>query len=157
MKLEIGISEKNLHKSVTQLSSLLSNEMMLYVKTRKFHWNVTGESFMELHKLYESQYKQIEESIDEIAERIGKLGDNTIGTMKEFTELATIKEHAGTYSSSKDSLGELLSDHETVIVELRSNIEDSAEKNKDAGTVDFLTGLMEQHETMAWILRRYLN
>lgn len=157
MKLEIGISEKNLHKSVIQLSSLLSNEMMLYVKTRKFHWNVSGESFMELHKLYESQYKQIEESIDEIAERIGKLGENTIGTMKEFTEFATIKEHAGTYTNSKDSLGELLSDHQTVIVELRKNIEDSAEKNKDAGTVDFLTGLMEQHETMAWILRRYLN
>lgn len=157
MKLEIGISEKNLHKSVIQLSSLLSNEMMLYVKTRKFHWNVSGESFMELHKLYESQYKQIEESIDEIAERIGKLGENTIGTMKEFTESATIKEHAGTYTNSKDSLGELLSDHQTVIVELRKNIEDSAEKNKDAGTVDFLTGLMEQHETMAWILRRYLN
>ncbi len=157
MKLEIGISEKNLHKSVIQLSSLLSNEMMLYVKTRKFHWNVSGESFMELHKLYESQYKQIEESIDEIAERIGKLGENTIGTMKEFTESATIKEHAGTYTNSKDSLGELLSDHQTVIVELRKNIEDSVEKNKDAGTVDFLTGLMEQHETMAWILRRYLN
>jgi starvation-inducible DNA-binding protein len=157
MKPEIGISEKNLHKSVIQLSSLLSNEMMLYVKTRKFHWNVSGESFMELHKLYESQYKQIEESIDEIAERIGKLGENTIGTMKEFTEFATIKEHAGTYTNSKDSLGELLSDHQIVIVELRKNIEDSAEKNKDAGTVDFLTGLLEQHETMAWILRRYLN
>lgn len=157
MKLEIGISEKNLHKSVIQLSSLLSNEMMLYVKTRKFHWNVSGESFMELHKLYESQYKQIEESIDEIAERIGKLGENSIGTMKEFTEFATIKEHAGTYTNSKDSLGELLSDHQTVIVELRKNIEESAEKNKDAGTVDFLTGLLEQHETMAWVLRRYLN
>lgn len=157
MKPEIGISEKNLHKSVIQLSSLLSNEMMLYVKTRKFHWNVSGESFMELHKLYESQYKQIEESIDEIAERIGKLGENTIGTMKEFTEFATIKEHAGTYTNSKDSLGELLSDHQIIIVELRKNIEDSAEKNKDAGTVDFLTGLLEQHETMAWILRRYLN
>lgn len=157
MKLEIGISEKNLHKSVIQLSSLLSNEMMLYVKTRKFHWNVSGESFMELHKLYESQYKQIEESIDEIAERIGKLGENTIGTMKEFTEFATIKEHAGTYTNSKDSLAELLSDHQIVIVELRKNIEESAEKNKDAGTVDFLTGLLEQHETMAWILRRYLN
>jgi starvation-inducible DNA-binding protein len=50
--------------------------MTLYIKTRKFHWNVCGESFMEIHKLFENQYKQLEESIDEIAERINKLEEN---------------------------------------------------------------------------------
>jgi starvation-inducible DNA-binding protein len=52
---------------------------------------------------------------------------------------------------------ELLRDHESVVVELRKNIDECSEKIKDSGTADFLTGLMEQHETTAWILRRYLN
>lgn len=157
MKINIGISEKNLKSTATLLSGALANAMTLYVKTRKAHWNVSGESFMELHKLYENQYKQLEEAIDEIAERIGKMGHKTIGTMEEYLKLAVIKEHPGKYGSSKETIKELLGDHETVIVQLRKDIEESDEKNKDAGTADFLTGLMEQHETIAWTLRRYLN
>jgi starvation-inducible DNA-binding protein len=157
MKPKIGLPDKNLQKSSTILSTILADEMSLYIKTRKFHWNVSGESFMELHKLFEGQYKQLEESIDEVAERIGKLGEKTIGTMHEFLKLSSIKESPGKYVSSKDTLIELLKDHETVIVLLRKSIEECATKNKDAGTADFLTGLMEQHETTAWILRRYLN
>jgi len=155
--MNIGISEKNLKNSADLLSVVLANEITLYTKTRKFHWNVAGESFMELHKLFEAQYTQLEESIDEIAERIGKLGHKTIGTMQEFSKLSTIKESPGKYPSSKDMLVELLKDHETVIILLRKNIEEADEKNKDAGTADFFTGLMEQHETIAWTLRRYLN
>jgi starvation-inducible DNA-binding protein len=157
MKVNIGISEKKLKDTSSMLSVVLADEMTLYVKTRKAHWNVGGESFMELHKLYENQYKQLEESIDAIAERIGKLGHKTIGTMREFAKLSSIDESPGKYTSSKDTLQELLTDHETVIVELRKNIEKCAGKNNDAGSADFLTGLMEEHETTAWILRRYLN
>lgn len=157
MKPNIGISEKNLKHGAALLSIIVSNEMTLYVKTRKAHWNITGESFMELHKLFEDQYKQLEAAIDEIAERIGKLGHKTIGTMHEFSKLSLIKEHPGKYNSTKDTLKELLKDHETVIVHLRESVEAMGEKNGDAGTADFITGLMEQHETIAWILRRYLN
>ena len=156
MKPDIGISEKHLHKNVSILSVLLADEMTLYVKTRKFHWNVSGESFMELHKLFESQYSELEETIDAIAERINKLGGKTIGTMKEFGELTRLKEHPDKYPDQKDMMKELLKDHDSLIVELRKDIEES-DKNKDAGTTDFLTGIMQEHETTAWILRRYLN
>ena len=157
MKPNIGISEKNLKNIATILSVVLADEMTLYVKTRKAHWNVTGESFMELHKLFEGQYKELEEAIDQVAERIGKLGHKTPGTMLEFSTLATIKEHPGKHESSKEMLKELLKDHETLIVELRKSIDDCVDKHKDIGTADFFTGLMEHHETTAWILRRYLN
>ncbi|HMS65964.1 MAG TPA: DNA starvation/stationary phase protection protein [Ignavibacteria bacterium] len=157
MKPKIGLTEKNLNKSADLLTVILSDEVTLYIKTRKFHWNVSGESFMELHKLFENQYKQLEESIDEIAERINKLGSKTIGTMKEFSKLTSIKEFPGKYPSQKEMLKELLSDHESLIVRLRKDIDECSEKIKDAGTADFLTGLMELHETIAWILRRYIN
>jgi starvation-inducible DNA-binding protein len=157
MQPKIGIAEKNLDNSIALLSRILSDEVTLYMKTRKFHWNVYGESFMEIHKLFEGQYNELEESIDSIAERISKLGGKTIGTMKEFMQLTRVKESPGKYPGHKEMMKELLRDHESVIVLLRKDIEISSIKTKDAGTADFLTGLMEQHETTAWILRRYLN
>jgi starvation-inducible DNA-binding protein len=157
MKPEIGISEKHLEKNIALLSIILSDEMALYIKTRKFHWNVAGESFMELHKLFQSQYTELEETIDLVAERINKLGGKTIGTMKEFIGLARIKESPDKYPSQKEMIKELLADYELLIVELRKDVEETGDKNKDIGTADFLTGVLEQHETTAWILRRYLS
>jgi starvation-inducible DNA-binding protein len=112
---------------------------------------------MELHKLFENQYKQLEVSIDEMAERIGKLGGKIIGTMIEYSKLATIKEQPGKYASSKDMIKELLKDHETIIIHLRKDTDNFSNKYKDAVTADFTTSLMEEHETIAWTLRRYLN
>lgn len=157
MKPKIGITEKNLLKSIDLLSIVLADEMTLYIKTRKFHWNVSGESFMELHKLFQNQYTELEETIDLIAERINKLGGKTIGTMKEFSKLSRLKESPDKYPLQKEMIKELLIDHESVIIELRKDIEAFNKKNEDAGTTDFLTGVMEQHETTAWILRRYLK
>jgi starvation-inducible DNA-binding protein len=157
MKPQIGITETHLANSVTLLSSVLADAMTLYIKTRKFHWNVSGESFMEIHKLFEGQYKQLEESVDEVAERINKLGGKTIGTMDEFSKLTNLKESPNKYPAKKEMLAELLNDHETVIISLRKGIEVSENENKDIGTADFLTGMLQEHETIAWILRRYLS
>ncbi len=154
---KIGINEIHLEKSNSLLSVILSDEMTLYIKTRKFHWNVAGESFMELHKLFESQYTELEAIIDTVAERIGKLGENTIGTMSEFTLLSRIVEHPNKYPVQKAMLSELLSDHETVISELRKDIDICSDENHDVGTADLLTGILQQHESIAWILRRYLS
>jgi starvation-inducible DNA-binding protein len=154
---KIGITENNLQKVNTMLSVVLSDEVTLYIKTRKFHWNVAGESFMELHKLFEAQYTELEAIIDAVAERIGKLGGKTIGTMNEFSLLSRIVEHPNKYPVQKAMLSELLSDHETVISELRKDIDLCNDENHDAGTADLLTGILQQHESIAWILRRYLD
>lgn len=155
MKPKIGLSQKELNGVVEILSKVLANAVVIYTKTRKFHWNVCGESFMELHKLFENQYKMLEESIDLIAERISKLGSKTIGTMHEFEKLSTIKEYPAKYPTSKEMILELLSDHESVIVETRKCIDNVMNKYNDAGTTDLLTALIQEHETIAWTLRRY--
>ena len=153
----IGIQKKNLDAITSMLSSVLADAHVLYIKTRKFHWNVAGESFMELHKLFEHQYKQLEEAIDEIAERINKLGTKTPGTMAEFIKASSLKEAPGKYPNRQQMISELLADHETVIRELRKNVDESEEKYKDKGTSDFLIDLTREHETIAWTLRRYLD
>lgn len=151
----IGISPKNLKKSATLLATILSNEMTLYVKTRKFHWNISGNSFMELHKLLEEQYRVLEANIDEVAERINQLGEKTIGTMKEFIQNSTLKEAPNEYASQKNMLAELLQNHEQLVTEFRDYIPVFENETNDIGSADFVTGLLQEHEKMAWILRRY--
>jgi len=154
---KIGISETNLKKSTLILSTVLSDEMTLYIKTRKFHWNIIGNSFMELHKLFESQYREFEDIIDEIAERINKLGSKTIGTMKEFSANTRLFEYENKYPQQKEMIMELLFDNEFLITEIRKDIDSVSIENHDAGTADLLTRILQQHETMAWVLRRYLS
>jgi starvation-inducible DNA-binding protein len=154
---DIGISQKNLKGITTILCVVLANAMLLYTKTRKFHWNVSGNSFMELHELFEEQYKKLERSIDEIAERINKLGTKTPGTMQEFLQLGSLKEAPGKYPAQKEMISELLKDHETVIKQVRKFIDECDEKYGDMGTSDFLVDLIKEHETVAWTLRRYLQ
>ena len=112
---------------------------------------------MELHKLFQTQYTELEETVDAIAERISKLGGKTIGTMKEYAQLTRLKESPDKYPSQKEMLKELLNDHEAIVLMLRKDINDLSEKNKDAGTTDFITGLLQEHESISWILRRYLS
>lgn len=154
---KIGLSEESIEKTIKLLEVVLSDEMTLYVKTRKFHWNVTGQSFMEFHKLFEAHYSELEQLIDNVAERIGKLGGKTIGTMIEFSSLTRIKEHPNKYPVQNTMLTELLNDHKTIIYELRKDIDICTDECHDAGTADLLTGILQQHETIAWILRRYLS
>lgn len=156
MEPKIGIPKKDLTQSVKNLTVVLSNEMVLYVKTRKFHWNVTGNSFMELHKLFEAQYTDLELKIDEVAERISKLGGKAIGTMKEFIDNSTLKESSANFDQ-KGMLNELLNDHETVIKHLRELIDETDQKLNDAGTADLYTQIIQAHETQSWMLRKYLN
>ena len=155
MEPKIGIEKKGINKSIENLTVVLSNEMVLYVKTRKFHWNVSGKSFMELHKLFEEHYKGIEKTIDEVAERISKLGGEAIGSMKEFIAHSILKESTK-IPSQENMISELLKDHEAIISNLREMIETMEEDSKDFGTVDFLTAIIQKHETIAWMLRKYI-
>jgi starvation-inducible DNA-binding protein len=101
--------------------------------------------------------KILEEAIDEIAERINKLGAKTPGTLQEFLQMTSLKESPGKYPSQKEMIRELLKDHEAIIIQLRKHIEDCDEKYGDIGTSDFLTDMIKEHETIAWTLRRYLS
>ncbi len=150
----IGISEENKKLVSDNLNRLLANEFILYTKSRKFHWNIEGPHFTSLHALFEEQYTELETVIDEIAERVRKLGHYALGSFKQFTAVADLLEHDGEEpTDAKTMLHDLCDDHETIIRIIRNELLIIAEKYKDAGTEDFLTGLMEQHETMAWMLR----
>ncbi|MCG9790956.1 Dps family protein [Flavobacterium algicola] len=155
MDTKLGMPQKEMKSIVKNLTTVLASEMVLYVKTRKFHWNVAGTSFMEMHKLFEGQYNELELIIDEVAERIGKLGENAIGTMAEFTDQSILDECAE-YKQKEAMVQELLEDYRTMVSKIREFIKET-EETDDFGTADFLTGIIQKHEAQAWILRRYNN
>lgn len=156
MKTEIGIKPASSAEIAQSLNGLLADEHVLYIKTRKAHWNVEGPDFLAIHRFFEEQYKQLEQIIDDIAERIRTIGHYAEATLSRFLEETHLSEETRNKNDSTGFIKSLLEDHETITIHLRENIDEYNEKWRDAGTIDFLTGLLEIHEKMAWMLRAHL-
>lgn len=157
MELKIGIKETHLAEVAQSLSVLLADETILYTKTRNAYWNVEGNDFYNKHLFFEQQYNELTEIIDSIAERIRTLGHYAPATLREYLELTHLTEAKSEDNNSIGFIKELLTDHESILIRLRENIDRFAAEFKDYGTSDFITGLMETHEKMAWMLRAHLK
>jgi starvation-inducible DNA-binding protein len=157
MKIAIGITPKNLAQVALALNTLLADEHVLYIQTRNAHWNVEGPDFLTKHRFFEEQYHQIETIIDDIAERIRTIGHFAEATLAGFLKLTHLTEETREKNDSAGFMKSLLAAHEAIIIHLRENIDKFADEYKDAGTSDFITGLMETHEKMAWMLRAHLK
>lgn len=151
--LNTGISGANSKKVADALNQVLADEFVLYTKTLKFHWNIEGRDFHALHLFLDDQYNQLQTIIDSVAERVRKVGHFAIGSMKEFLAEASLKEHAATTAVAESMLAELVSDHDALIRKTRTLIDDFDKKYDDKGSSDFITGIMKEHEKMAWMLR----
>jgi starvation-inducible DNA-binding protein len=156
MNPNIGLSDEQRTPVVKILNMLLSDEYVLYTKTRNYHWNILGPQFNDLHKFFEEQYTQLNVVVDDVAERARSLGGWALGTLQEFVQHARLNEYPGQYPNAREMIANLLADHETIVRQLRADL-DTVEKHHDMGTNDFLTGLMEKHEKMAWMLRSFLQ
>ena len=139
------------------LNTLLADEYVLYTKTLNYHWNVEGQNFSELHKFFESQYEELSSIIDSVAERARALGGKALGSLSEFLHHARIKEAPKSNQKAQAMIKELLSNHEAISAYLRKDLETCDKVHHDMGTNDFLTGLMEKHEKMAWMLRAFIS
>lgn len=151
MSLNTGIAAEDRKVIAEGLSKVLADSYTLYLKTHNFHWNVTGPGFPQLHKLFEEQYTELAEAVDEIAERIRILGFPAPGSYKDFAKLSSIEEADGVPSAA-DMIKQLAADNEAVARTARS-VFPAAESAEDEATVDLLTQRMAAHEKSAWMLR----
>jgi len=157
MNTAIGVSKDNLTQVAHILNGFLADEFLLYLKTRDAHWNVEGSDFHAMHKFFEDQYEQLDDIMDDVAERIRSLGHYAPATLKTYLELTHLTEQSREKNDSAGFIKELLEDHESIITHLRENINHIANDLQDVGTSDFITGLMETHEKLAWMLRAHLS
>jgi starvation-inducible DNA-binding protein len=142
-KINIGLTDQQRQGVIALLNRDVADASLLLIKTRKYHWDVIGPQFRTLHKLWEEQYEALTLNIDSCAERVRALGGYPVGSAAGFLQLTMV--------------AQLLADHETIIRSLRENVDSCSEQFHDQGTADFLTGLMEQHEDMAWMLRSFIE
>lgn len=156
-KLNIGLTDEQRRGVCELLNKDLSDSYLLLIKTKKYHWDVTGPEFRSLHELWEEQYQTLTESIDAIAERVRQLGNFPVGTAEGFLQYASIKEATTEVPPSDQMVANLVDDHEQIIRTLREHIDRCSDEFHDEGTADFLTGLMEGHEEMAWMLRSFIE
>lgn len=157
MKTEIGITDTHRQAVANELAKLLADETVLYIKTKNAHWNVEGADFYDKHKFFETQFGQLDEVIDSVAERIRSIGHYAPATLKSYLSLTHLTEVSREKNDSQGFVKELLADHESIIIVLREHIKSFANDFHDSGTSDFITGLMETHEKMAWFLRSHLK
>jgi starvation-inducible DNA-binding protein len=155
--INIGLTNEQRQGVINLLNRDLADTYLLLVKTKKYHWDVVGPQFMTLHKLWQAHYEALTINVDLIAERVRTLGGYPVGTMEGFLKICSLKEQPGNVPSATEMVARLLDNHEQIVRNLRQHVEQCSNEFKDDGTADFLTGLMEQHEQTAWMLRSFIQ
>jgi starvation-inducible DNA-binding protein len=133
------------------LNGLVADSFSLYTKTKNFHWHVSGPHFRDYHLLMDDQATEIFATIDDLAERVRKLGARTIHSIGEIARLSTIKDNNKDYVSPEDMLIELMNDNRHIIARMRVAHE-VADKHEDVATASILENFIDQAEKRNWFL-----
>jgi len=155
-QLDIGISEQDRAQIVKGLSKLLADTYTLYLTTHNFHWNVTGPMFNTLHAMFMTQYTELWNAVDPIAERIRSLGHWAPGSYAQFGSLASMPDAPESPPKALEMVRTLVKGHETVARTARELFAVAA-KADDQPTTDLLTQRLDIHEKTAWMLRSMLE
>lgn len=138
-------------KVADELKHFLADTYALYLKTQNFHWNVKGADFYSLHKMFEEQYLELAEAVDEIAERLRAIGSYTPASFSQFAQLTSIEEEKEEVAA-KEMLQKLAKDHESMAQSALHMIP-KAQKAHDEGTADLLIQRSKVHDKFAWMLK----
>jgi starvation-inducible DNA-binding protein len=145
------LPEEAVREISAALNALLADTFALYVKTKNFHWHVTGPHFRDYHLLLDEQAGQIEKSIDILAERVRKVGGTTIRSVGHIAKLQRIKDNDADFVGPRDMLLELMDDNKSQIKNMR-NAHKLTEDHEDAATASLLEIFIDETEKRCWFL-----
>lgn len=151
----IGIEESDRQSIAEGLSRLLADTYSLYLKTHYFHWNVTGPMFHSLHQMFEEEYVELAQAVDDVAERIRTLGAVAPGSYSQFAELSSVPETRDV-PDAQEMVRLLVEGNEAVVRTARAAFP-AAERAGDEATADLITERMRTHEKTAWMLRSMIE
>ena len=142
----------NATKSVAQaLNGILADSYALYLKTKNFHWHVSGPHFRDYHLMLDEQATEILGTTDLIAERVRKTGNTTLRSIGDIARHQTIKDNDAEFVSADDMLAELREDNLKLVETLRTAKETAGEA-KDNATDSLIDDWTDQAEKRAWFL-----
>jgi starvation-inducible DNA-binding protein len=133
------------------LNGLLADTFALYVKTKNFHWHISGPHFRSYHLLLDEQAEQIEASIDELAERVRKIGGTTIRSIGHISRLQRVRDNDEDFVLPGDMLCELMADNKAHVENLRK-AHKLADEHEDVATASLLETYIDGAEKRSWFL-----
>ena len=151
LKTPTDLSPNAVGEISTALNALLADTFALYLKTKNFHWHVSGPHFRDYHLLLDEQADQIFASTDELAERVRKIGGTTLRSIGHISKLQRLPDNDEEMVPPLDMLRALLEDHKAVIKSMRE-AHDVADKHEDVATASLLEVFIDQAEKRAWFL-----
>ena len=145
------LSAEAVRELSAKLNEILADAFALYLKTKNFHWHVSGPHFRDYHLMLDEQSEQIFATTDEIAERVRKIGGTTLRSIGHIAKLQTIKDNDESFVPAHDMLRELMGDNKTVAASMRE-CHELADKHEDAATAGLLENFIDGTERRTWFL-----
>jgi starvation-inducible DNA-binding protein len=130
---------------------VLADVFALYLKTKNFHWHVSGPHFRDYHLLLDEQSEQIFAATDDLAERVRKIGGVTLRSIGQISRLQTIKDNEEDFVPARDMLRELMKDNKSLVALMREAHE-VADKYEDVATTSLLENFIDEAERRTWFL-----
>lgn len=150
------LSREGVGEITTALRQLLADTFVLYLKTKNFHWHMTGPYFRDYHLLLDEHSEQIFAMTDDIAERARKIGGTTLRSIGDISRHQRLKDNNDESVVPKEMLAELSADNQALTRYLRSAHE-SCEKYNDVGTASLIEVWIDQTERRTWFLSETIN
>jgi len=145
------LSSKAVSQISAKLNEILATTFALYLKTKNFHWHVSGPHFRDYHLLLDDQSEQIFASTDDIAERVRKIGGVTLRSIGQISKLQGIDDNNESYVAPGDMLRELMGDNKKVVAAMRA-CHKICDDHEDVATASLLENFIDQAERRTWFL-----
>jgi len=150
------LSETGVKEISTDLRKLLADVFALYVKTKNFHWHMTGPHFRDYHLLLDDQGEQIFAMSDVVAERIRKLGDVALRSIGDIARHQRVRDNDDSSLPAEAMLDELLANNQELIKYLRAT-HDVCDEHNDVATASLIEKWIDETENRAWFLYEIIN
>jgi starvation-inducible DNA-binding protein len=145
------LSDEAAREISAALNAVLADSFALYLKTKNFHWHISGPHFRDYHLLLDEQGEQIFDTTDDLAERVRKIGGTTLRSIGHIAKLQRISDNDEKFVPPLDMLRELMNDNKAVVTAMRGAHE-VAGKHDDVGTTSLLETFIDDAEKRVWFL-----
>ena len=145
------LSSDAVSKISAKLNEILATTFALYLKTKNFHWHVSGRHFRDYHLLLDQQSDDIFATTDQLAERVRKLGGTTLRSIGQIGKLQTIKDNNESYVPPREMLRELMEDNKHMAAAMRK-AHKLSDDHEDSGTAGLLETFIDETERRTWFL-----
>ena len=145
------LSPEGVEKVSAALNVILADTFALYLKTKNFHWHISGRHFRDYHLMLDEQSEAIFATTDQIAERVRKIGGITLRSISQISKLQTIKDNNEEYVPPREMLRELMEDNKHIAAAMRK-VHKICDDHEDSGTAGLLETFIDETERRTWFL-----